>query len=373
MAPEDSENSVPAPEGAGTSDHASGDHTFDDRADIADAVRGAQLLLSYATERGLDIDPTAVTTIVQSKFMLRAGQWSPEKEVALWTALNTAAKAVKPVSVTSLKYLSDASLDRAGVSVATSSAGGVSVARRAVTYYGRRFFWWLIVLLFVQMYWLVGASITSDFEAIPTKVADLNSQINKLKLAGRAPDEREIKSLQTEIDNEFTRAGTRIEVLQKWNSIWDLSFLSRSDTGSGESDFAKINDRALLTAGFVLTAMRVYLLPLLYGLVGACAYILRNLSTEIENRTFSAGSETEYRLRFYLGAIAGMAVGWFLTSGNSTGITPSTPGLLQSISPFALAFLAGYNVEVLFSAMDRFISAVSSGSAGRFGKSTDGQ
>jgi hypothetical protein len=34
--------------------------------------------------------------------------------------------------------------------------------------------------------------------------------------------------------------------------------------------------------------------------------------------------------------------------------------MFKAISPFALAFLAGYSVEVLFAAMDRFIAAFSS-------------
>jgi len=32
-------------------------------------------------------------------------------------------------------------------------------------------------------------------------------------------------------------------------------------------------------------------------------------------------------------------------------------GLFRTLSPFALAFLAGYSVELLFAAMDRLIAA----------------
>jgi hypothetical protein len=337
----------------GNSQPLGGDATFDDRADIADAIRGAQLLLSYATECGVDIDLDAVKTIVESKDQLRSGSWNPASEVGLWVALNNVAKAVKPVSVASLEFMSDKGPDRAGISATSGSSPRKSAAHEAVAKYRNRFFAWLIVLLVVQMYWLVGARITNDFETIPKRVEELNALIDKLKLAGTGQaDSREIKTLEAEREENFTKAGTRIEILQKWNSIWGLSFLRGSaDNGTG-ADPAKSNDRALLTAGFVLTAMQVYLLPLLYGLVGACAYVLRKLAGEIENRTVSDGSETQYQLRFYLGALAGMAVGWFFTP-------ESTPALFKSISPFALAFLAGYSVELLFAAMDRFITALS--------------
>ena len=35
-------------------------------------------------------------------------------------------------------------------------------------------------------------------------------------------------------------------------------------------------------------------------------------------------------------------------------------GLFKSLSPFALAFLAGYSIELVFSAMDRFLTAFTS-------------
>lgn len=335
------------------------DTTFDDRADIADAVRSAQLLLSYATERGLDIETSAVKTIVESKEKLRSGRWDPESEVGLWTALNSFAKLVKPVSAASLEFMSDRGLERAGICAANASPKHKSAAQGAVSRYRNRLFVWLIILLVFQMYWLVGDRITHDFASIPKRVAELDDLIDKLKAAQPPGQEegREIKNLKSERDEEFTKAGTRIEILQKWNRFWALPFLGDTSS-SAETDPAKDNDRALLTAGFVLTAMQVYLLPLLYGLVGACACVLRKLAAEIEGRTFSEGSETQYQLRFYLGALAGMAVGWFFTP-------EGTPALFRSISPFALAFLAGYSVEILFAAMDRFIDALASNKSGK--------
>jgi hypothetical protein len=93
-----------------------------------------------------------------------------------------------------------------------------------------------------------------------------------------------------------------------------------------------------------------YLRPLLYGLLGTCVYVLRTLSSSITSRTYSEACNIGFRIRLYLGMLGGMVIAWFV-------IPDSKDGLFMSLSPFALAFLAGYGVEVLFAAMDRIISA----------------
>lgn len=115
------------------------------------------------------------------------------------------------------------------------------------------------------------------------------------------------------------------------------------------------NLEALATAQIMLTALLKYLLPILYGLLGACAYIVRSLTNDIRDSTFSLGSKVRYQLRFYLGAVAGLSIAWFTSDAKPA----ESAGMLQSLSPLALAFLAGYSVELLFSFLDRFVTAFS--------------
>ena len=79
-------------------------------------------------------------------------------------------------------------------------------------------------------------------------------------------------------------------------------------------------------------------------------YVLRELSQEIKTLTYSYHSETNFRLRLSLGALAGMTIGWFMT--------PEDTGAVSSIGPMTLAFLTGYNVEILFSLMDKVIQTL---------------
>ena len=104
----------------------------------------------------------------------------------------------------------------------------------------------------------------------------------------------------------------------------------------------------------VLNNLQTYVLPPIYGLLGATAYVLRLLLSEIRSRTYRSRTHTSYELRIYLGLLAGLAIGWFVTPDPRSG-----QNVLQSLSPLALAFLAGYSVELLFSALDRFLAAFS--------------
>jgi hypothetical protein len=58
-------------------------------------------------------------------------------------------------------------------------------------------------------------------------------------------------------------------------------------------------------------------------------------------------------LRMLLGMVAGLAIGWFFKQPSGTEV--NGVGL---VSPFALAFLAGYSVDLLFKAMNRVVSSL---------------
>jgi hypothetical protein len=108
-------------------------------------------------------------------------------------------------------------------------------------------------------------------------------------------------------------------------------------------------EQALTQPKVVLVIVGQFVLPLLYGLLGSQAYILRTLSSEIRNVTFTRGSEIRYSLRWPLGMLAGVTLGLVFVSEHFAG--------LSAITPLGLAFLAGYGVELLFTGLDRMVSA----------------
>jgi hypothetical protein len=90
-------------------------------------------------------------------------------------------------------------------------------------------------------------------------------------------------------------------------------------------------------------AIATCVLPVLYALLGAAAYLLRLYDTQVRSRTFVAADK--HVARFLTAGIGGMVVGQFNV----------TPGV--AISPFALAFLVGYAVDVFFTFLDGLLQS----------------
>ncbi len=93
------------------------------------------------------------------------------------------------------------------------------------------------------------------------------------------------------------------------------------------------------------------ILPFAYGALGACTYLLRACHGFIGGRTFDRARIPEYFSRMILGLIAGGSILFFAETIIEDGQT-------INLESKALAFLAGYNIDFLFSAMDRVVQAV---------------
>ena len=93
-----------------------------------------------------------------------------------------------------------------------------------------------------------------------------------------------------------------------------------------------------------MAALNGWVLPFLYGLLGASVYVMRNL---LDPRTPTLGFAPAL-LRVSLGGIAGIIIGWFSLS---TGAKADLASI--SVWPFGLAFCGGFSIEILFSLLDR--------------------
>jgi hypothetical protein len=96
-----------------------------------------------------------------------------------------------------------------------------------------------------------------------------------------------------------------------------------------------------------------WLLPFLYGLLGACVYVMRRLLFDTRH---AAVENVVILLRLALGALAGVVIGWFSTPAVPSTLLGGGPGSW----PYILAFLAGFSIDNLFTALDR-VNGVLSG------------
>ena len=356
-------------------------------------------MLSYAAHRGISLEKEVVEKLVTA-ITAQPDTLTSQQELDFWLAQTALSKAIVPVDAESLKC-------------AATTHGKRSVADAAA----RRYRWYtivtLVLLLVFQIYWLIGATVVGDIEAIETRMAKLALEYEKtyfdheaavaaIKAANvkNAPQE-EVEKLNSELADlrrkyevawaplniEQIKVQADFDVLTAWNSpnplqLWVRTFkpqlgLPSSGGESNETVQQKIEAapgnrdnqqrqfylwvftpetvKQMQTAKIALATLLTYILPILYGALGASAFIVRVLAERIRAITYTAESNVGYELRFYLGAVAGLSIVWF-TSGDRGA---DTSGMLQSLSPLALAFLAGFSVELLFSLLERVVAAFS--------------
>jgi hypothetical protein len=362
----------------------------------AAALDDAKLLLHYAIKQGVELEDETTKTLIEIMSDIETKGWNPVSELTFWAAYAQLAKAARPVTAESLRSIDHGSArpPRAITEVVlTSVVTGVALA----------------LLLTLQIYWVIGSNIVttidrliSDVDRFQTQMQAADYQLFSITAISEAaqpavvtdpsqPDQprpstnsapaadlqREFVRLKLEYESNSRSfdQGRRIleanyALLNDWrnNSLnffgsnVDAQYAKPPEPIEGEESY-ELKDRAerlkelsstiaLSDAKSTLQSMASYMLPLLYGLVGACAYVLRAVSRDMRDVVFYPGSPVHYRLRLLLGALSGIAIGWFFTP-------EQLPSGLKGIQPLALAFLAGYSVELLFAAMDRFISAFS--------------
>lgn len=90
-----------------------------------------------------------------------------------------------------------------------------------------------------------------------------------------------------------------------------------------------------------LTGLKLYVLPVLLGMLGACTFVIRSISDEIKDYTFSNVSPLRHLLRVCVGGIVGVLI-----------VTFYTVALPTQLSILGWAFAAGYAMEPVFAAVD---------------------
>ncbi|MBF0167405.1 MAG: hypothetical protein HQL45_07205 [Alphaproteobacteria bacterium] len=89
-----------------------------------------------------------------------------------------------------------------------------------------------------------------------------------------------------------------------------------------------------------------YLLPVLYGLMGACTFVIRRMMAQQDEASFQRSTMNKYRFRLLLGMVLGGIFSLFFSPEIMNGL---------NLSLSAMSFLLGYGVEVFFSRLDDWV------------------
>jgi hypothetical protein len=296
--------------------------------DLSDAIKKTFKMLDYSTHRGIKLTSDDITNVVVAERALRGNNITDAQEVAFWESASAISKAISPVTIESL----DASLPQ------TDGRRGKSLAASAASKYRVLTVLALAALLLFQIYWLVGATVITDLKEIRTRLEKLGPEYDRLKrsLDALQPpnppgDEAQVAKLKGELEDldSFVRvdvisATTNFAVLKNWNVVKYVLLWTRTEEILAKSPqdpsstwflwvFTPENVVEMQTAQIILTALIKYILPILYGVLGAATYIARFMANEIKDATYSIESKIRYQLRFALGAVAGFSIAW-LTS-----------------------------------------------------------
>ncbi len=336
------------------------------------AINDGQRLLTYISKNGVaSLDPDLSQAIIDAKCVLANGHWSAEEENRFLINYDKLAKLVYPVTVESINAIIPQKSGQNGAKKPEQTK-----ADKAVGWYRRYTMVALLLMLLAQLYFMLGYELRTNLTNMFEKREATNGQIAKM-----AKDEAQQAELEKSLEIQDQEFDANYKLLMLWNKVWLVGggfdgklptyFAARYQhekdvlNEQPEQNAEKLSELSLkrklhevrivyfeniVSADFVLHAFQAYVLPLLYGLLGAFIYVLRSLMVEIKSLTYTFDSEIRFRLRLTLGALGGMIIGWFLK--------PDDAGAMASLSPMALAFLMGYNVDLLFTLMDKLVDNI---------------
>jgi hypothetical protein len=343
----------------------------------------AEALLSYASEIGVEVEAETREAILRA----RAAQGSPmNPDVAanLLSALAHVAQQVRPVTAQSLRACADPRQARIVVRMYTwiavvlcsillpcsvitfvSTAISDSISKDVETANALA-----LTLADRERYVrsaLLGASETTPNAPVANlPPADMLKELQQFAIAIRALNAhaRELSlftpSMAMTPPGKVAR-DRQLDADEKSNKF-ELPVPLRDLQAQADETISKIKlyqsvryraVSAQETAAIWSGAIGTCILPVLYAVLGACAYLLRLFEERIKNRTFTPDG---HHARFLIAGIGGLVVGLF------TNVNVTEGG---SLSLLALAFLVGYAVDVFFSFLESLLRIF-----GRTGTST---
>lgn len=309
--------------------------TIDERLGLA--IAEAMVLLGHLARQKGAVAPSLIADVTNSIDKIRDETATSEDRTKFWISYSALSDLARPATVQSI-------LDaEAGAKQASKGRQSTGVTQAGIAACVT-----LVLLLFTQIYWLVGSTALRDIDRLRGELIGIEAEIAKIELL-KDQDQRNVllaPLLSRKSDKTF-RIRANFRNIDKWlhptrksdkNEIWDEV---------AERESLRMEQRARV----IIDALGVYILPLFYGLFGATAQVLRRILQHLEDFSLTPESRTRNALRILLGAVVGPAMGLLIAN-------PSTESLFTSMSPLLVAFVVGYNVEILFATLDRIIRSI---------------
>jgi hypothetical protein len=341
-------------------------------------LKDAELLVAYAAESGIELDPRIGKHVLHARIAEDGAGWTPHIAQDLLSAITALSAKLRPVTVESLRLFAK---DRQ--------------AKQTL----RAYKWVVVALAFVIIPFSFATFVASrisqgiDAELVKANALAVTASNSVSPLPDTSASRPEGSTLRKGAADALQRGISEAEVIRNLQEFaastraiyssarelnWfvgyaiadpyahsatdDYNRVAAFELPPGLPDLVKATtDRiavyqgiryfAQSVQGYVATiygAFSACVLPVLYALLGACAYLLRLFEEQLRTRTLT---QTDGHVaHFVVAAISGAVIGLFSNLNFGQG---------ASLSPLAVAFLVGYAVDVFFSFLEGMIQSVS--------------
>ncbi len=343
--------------------------------DEAIALEKAGVLLRFAAERVKKLDPKLSLVITEAQEAAATNQWTPAIAQRFWGAFATLCDLILPVMLDCLDA-SQPTIPRRRLFFFSSPGQPRSLAERSCRRYLVVLLVPLAIIIPIQLYLStctrLSEKLDESIKADKVMVAQLRDSFNDLETERSKHKDAEwtaeennkadqIVGESDAVNFETDRLLSQAELLTTISSFglasfdhtsvpdykpstqyWDDKYFAAFNKFNATVPvLIKSQERSDLLRGVIAS----FILPVLFGTMGAVAYVIRTISDQIRTTTFFSNSPIRHMMRVALGALAGLVIGLF--SGLSAQL---------SLPPLALAFLAGYGVEAVFSTFDAIVA-----------------
>jgi hypothetical protein len=318
---------------------------------FAEALDDAERLLKYASEVGIAVDDDTRNSVLRARAASNTA-WDQSAAANLLAALGKLAAGLKPVTAESLKACAQEPNARKYWKVSAPLAVFIVLSS---------------VVSFVTT--AISDTIKRDITAANDLAVKLHQQLGYPGETARSNAPAFDSTVITELQQfaggirEIDAQGRQLRWLafgaerapfsdrrgnpELFKKTFELP-VPLTDFAAAASDRTAVYQDVRYFGQSLVTDVAVYygaftagILPVLYALLGTCAYLSRNFEQRLSARTYTASVADSPR--FLIAGIAGAVVGLF----NNFAI-----GQGASISPLAIAFLVGYAADVFFAFLD---------------------
>lgn len=334
-----------------------------------DALEKAEILLRFAAENSKDLPKSVIHAICAAWTAKDTSKWTPEIAQDFWKAFHFLCNAIKPANLDTLIWTNRQVRYRSFAPMWKRADDTISFPQRT----SRRYMIMLLGLLFISVFLQFIVSTANDLKVDVEKllvssepiVLDVSQKLPLLQAAG-VNDFNDPK-LSEDIKAVIARSRSQMagvysnfdRITFKTETFSALTYLQVGDQPlhinaifvdpnlkelqNGTNAYFRLRQRVVLRlqkGSVVLGIISISVLPILLGTMGSCAYVTRLIAQQIRETTFSSTSPIRNLVRIALGSLAGVVVGY---GGIATNL---------SVSPSALAFMAGYSIEPVFATLD---------------------